>query len=685
MCPDEEVIQTEVAKANKKAVEAHIESCEEEEEEEDEVSSLPECQQESNNNKETITLTVDQENNSVEPPERDQEDSDERILIESNKEEILEGDIDDQDDNKAMTEQVPECDQQIDKEEDRRIKEGTAALEQDTQEASEDGKEPEDAILSEQRAEPKNDEIATTEKQCIPSPSEDEGKSTSYVQIDQDNHHHCVLEAVPESVQDHESYPEDLNPFDDDEQSVPESKALSNNPFGSDDDNGSEEEADIEAGDSTAVVKEPTAPALAGPPPKPPRTSLNPFGSDFEDSDNDDGEKEQVKLPKRKKRHAPQPPGPPTATSTTPKPAPRVSLRPPRPPPPTSTYGKSQKDQANLNRRSQILEAASEISEAATAITLTPLSPDKSSMEGKWKKKKGPAPPRPLPPKRQVKKLPRKAVNTELFDIEVKQQELERQGVELEKSIREVCEISDKERSEAGLDNNDRDSLGPEAEDLIVQLFELVNEKNELFRRQTELMYMKREHRLEEEHADIEHQVSLTNCLQLLTKAFNLFSLLLKIRVLMAKPDALRTPEDKDMEDSLIERLMATVSQRNEIVDCLEMDRLRELEEDESIEIHFGEYAAIKPDDDDNTMLKKKKEKKKKEKKKKKKDKAYDADKDIDTSEIPAAAASGTSLNSSPRPSPKKSPLSSVLSDKEKAKKLKKKFLSTLKPISMKR
>ena len=128
-------------------------------------------------------------------------------------------------------------------------------------------------------------------------------------------------------------------------------------------------------------------------------------------------------------------------------------------------------------------------------------------MEGKWKKKKGPAPPRPLPPKRQVKKLPRKAVNTELFDIEVKQQELERQGVELEKSIREVCEISDKERSEAGLDNNDRDSLGPEAEDLIVQLFELVNEKNELFRRQTELMYMKREHRLEEEHADIEHQV----------------------------------------------------------------------------------------------------------------------------------------------------------------------------------
>jgi hypothetical protein len=140
-------------------------------------------------------------------------------------------------------------------------------------------------------------------------------------------------------------------------------------------------------------------------------------------------------------------------------------------------------------------------------VELTPMSPDKSNLEGKWKKKKGPAPPRPIPPKRQVRKLPRKAVNTELVDIEIKQQELETQGVDLEKTIRQLCEKGDLERTEAGLDNNDRDSLGPEAEDLIVQLFELVNEKNELYRRQTELMYMKREHRLEEEHADIEHQV----------------------------------------------------------------------------------------------------------------------------------------------------------------------------------
>merc|ERR1712223_1140649 len=399
----------------------------------------------------------------------------------------------------------------------------------------------------------------------------------------------------------------------------------------------------------------------------------NPFGSDFEDESEEEvvleSKKQPLQPPSRKKRHAPPPP---TMTSS-PIPSPRTSLHraaaPPRPPPPSVSGkmgGKIKKDEDNLSRRSQILEESVkevvEDSDTVSLSALTPMSPNKANMEGQWKKKKGPAPARPIPPKRQVKKLPRKAVNMELVDIEIKQLELERQGVDLEKTIREVCEKSDKEREEAGLDNNDRDSLGPQAEDLIVQLFELVNEKNELFRRQTELMYMKREHRLEEEHADIEHQ----------------------IRVLMAKPDALRTDEDKILEDKLITRLMAIVSQRNEIVDCLEMDRLRELEEDESIEIHMCEYAAIKPQDEDE-MLKKKKDKKKKEKKKKKKDKAYDADKDIDTSEFPssASAGGGASLSSSPRPSPKKSPL--AFNDKDKAKKLKKKLMSTLKPISMKR
>ncbi len=372
-------------------------------------------------------------------------------------------------------------------------------------------------------------------------------------------------------------------------------------------------------------------------PPKPPRAataastmtaaaskSLNPFGSDFED---DDEEVSRGPSPSpsscssvrsRKKRQAPLPPGvrsppvpsPRSARNTqnlsplaaAPVPAPRHSLSPasrrrpsPRPtrsapkppppnpnagntaseasaspaastppprPPPPSELAKERKDRDNLNRRSQLLGQQQQPVGGGgdVEVVLTPLSPDKATLEGQWKKKKGPAPPRPVPQKRQVKKLPRKAVNTELHDIEVKQRELERQGVKLETTIRELCQKRDAElKAEEGEEGGasvppaDRDSLGPEVEDLMIQLFDLVNEKNDLFRRQTELMYMRKDHLLEEEHADIEH----------------------KVRMLMAKPDSQRTDDDKMTEEKLIARLMEVVAQRNEIVDCLEMDRLR--------------------------------------------------------------------------------------------------------------
>lgn len=57
-----------------------------------------------------------------------------------------------------------------------------------------------------------------------------------------------------------------------------------------------------------------------------------------------------------------------------------------------------------------------------------------------WKNKKGPAPARPIPLRRPVKEMPMEDINTELTDIEVRQQELERQGVQLEQSIREKTE-----------------------------------------------------------------------------------------------------------------------------------------------------------------------------------------------------------------------------------------------------
>ena len=142
---------------------------------------------------------------------------------------------------------------------------------------------------------------------------------------------------------------------------------------------------------------------------------------------------------------------------------------------------------------------------------------------GQWKRKKGPAPPRPSPQKRKLRKLPLKEIQQELADIEVKQIELERQGVNVEQAIRNVTEPEDATApNEAGI----------HVEEMILRLFDLVNEKNELLRRQTELMYIRRQQRLEEEHAELEFQ----------------------IRCLMDRPDGEKTDEDRLREEELIDR-----------------------------------------------------------------------------------------------------------------------------------
>lgn len=106
---------------------------------------------------------------------------------------------------------------------------------------------------------------------------------------------------------------------------------------------------------------------------------------------------------------------------------------------------------------------------------------DKSS-QGKWKRKKGPAPVRPIPQRRIVKSLPITEIKQELKMIELQQQGLEKQGVRLEQIIRDRCEGSESEHAE--------NHVPIDVEDLILQLFEVVNEKNELCRRQAELMYL---------------------------------------------------------------------------------------------------------------------------------------------------------------------------------------------------
>jgi hypothetical protein len=76
----------------------------------------------------------------------------------------------------------------------------------------------------------------------------------------------------------------------------------------------------------------------------------------------------------------------------------------------------------------------------------------------------------------------------------------------------------------------------------------------------------RRQQRLEEEHADLEYQ----------------------IRCLMDVPEHTKTDSDKAREEELIQRLVEVVERRNEIVECLEMDRIREAEEDRSIRSRLG-------------------------------------------------------------------------------------------------
>lgn len=219
---------------------------------------------------------------------------------------------------------------------------------------------------------------------------------------------------------------------------------------------------------------------------------------------------------------------------------------------------KDDKEAQNRQRQSQVslmnMRAGSESTDSLPYLN--------KSSHGKWKRRKGPAPALPgfaQPQRRIMQMLPLQEIRQELEVIEVQQQGLEKQGVMLEKMIRERCEGSGDNRTTEELLETLPTAKNPkEVEELILQLFELVNEKNELFRRQAELMYLKRAHRLEEEQADVEYE----------------------IRTLMAQPEQNKTDSDKTKEEALIARLVEIVQLRNEVVDGLDRDRLREAEED---------------------------------------------------------------------------------------------------------
>ncbi|XP_060879547.1 MICAL-like protein 2 [Metopolophium dirhodum] len=329
------------------------------------------------------------------------------------------------------------------------------------------------------------------------------------------------------------NYPESLNPFDDEEDDGNKNKKDSTNPFGS----------DLEDDDELAGKK---------------NVSLNPFSSDEDENE----PFSQPPLPKprtvlspiskpRHQTHRKQSSASSISSySNTPR------KKKPAPLPPVSRLSLGNIEYSNsmqMSSPNSLEDSSCSGSEPSSTSNQERYRLHKST-HGKWKRKKGPAPQCPIPQRRRIKPMPMEDIKQELLDIEIKQQELERQGVKLEKDIRLKC-------------NEDLNNV--DVEEMVLQLFELVNEKNELFRKHAELMYLRKQHNFEEEHAELEYQ----------------------IRVLMSKPDHTKTDTEKAREEELIRRLVEVVERRNEIVENLEKDRLREAEEDRSVFNQIGTFA----------------------------------------------------------------------------------------------
>jgi len=152
------------------------------------------------------------------------------------------------------------------------------------------------------------------------------------------------------------------------------------------------------------------------------------------------------------------------------------------------------------------------------------------------------------------------ALDQDIFDLDMKIMDikiagLEKQVIETEKKIRESTKF-------LNLDSEDDYHVDPNEEEELVQLFNLVNAKNDLVRKQLERMFFEREKILRAQQTKCEEEV----------------------RTLLEK-SAYKTESDELEEARLINKIVEIVRERNEIVNHLELERIREVEEDGALEV----------------------------------------------------------------------------------------------------
>ncbi|XP_007560555.1 MICAL-like protein 2a isoform X1 [Poecilia formosa] len=142
--------------------------------------------------------------------------------------------------------------------------------------------------------------------------------------------------------------------------------------------------------------------------------------------------------------------------------------------------------------------------------------------------------------------IPVEQIEKELDDIEMNLVQLEREGVELEKQLR-----SYEEEGEGDI------LMDP----LMVDWFNLIRKKQMYIRKESELVYLARTQELEQQQPGVEGE----------------------LRRLLEKPDHLKSRDEQHRERKLLQQLMEIVDGRNAIVEVLDEDRLREVEEDKQL------------------------------------------------------------------------------------------------------